>query len=48
MNINYGLFPPIDEATRGRKGRLARRQAITQRAMSDLSAWLGEQASEAA
>jgi methylenetetrahydrofolate--tRNA-(uracil-5-)-methyltransferase len=48
MNINFGLFPPI-EAPRGANGKrlrgpekaLARKHAITGRALVDLDAWLG-------
>jgi len=43
MNVNFGLFPPIDVRNeRGRrvKGR-ARKQAMSQRALADLDGWLG-------
>jgi methylenetetrahydrofolate--tRNA-(uracil-5-)-methyltransferase len=43
MNVNFGLFPPVDERIRGRE----RKKAYSQRALSDLSAWLAP-ASEAA
>ncbi len=41
MNVNFGLFPPLP-AGQGRppKGR-ARKQAMSQRALADLQAWLG-------
>ena len=43
MNINFGLFPPID--IRNEKGRLvkgrARKQAQSQRALTSLEDWLG-------
>jgi len=45
MNVNFGLFPPIDlrnEKGRRIKGR-ARKQAMSQRALEDLSGWLREQ-----
>jgi methylenetetrahydrofolate--tRNA-(uracil-5-)-methyltransferase len=38
MNINFGLFPPVPEALRGR----ARKQALAQRARADLETFLGE------
>jgi len=45
MNVNFGLFPPLDMPLKG-KGRLrgrARKQAYTARALSDLDAWLGKE-----
>jgi methylenetetrahydrofolate--tRNA-(uracil-5-)-methyltransferase len=52
MNVNFGLFPPIDEtsvaklkhADRG----LARKRALSARALRDFDGWLGNRASEAA
>jgi len=44
MNVNFGLFPPIDlrnEKGRRIKGR-ARKQAMSQRALEDLGSWLRE------
>ncbi len=55
MNVNYGLFPPLeaprhDEAGRrlkpAERGR-ARKRALGQRALADLGAWLRSHASEA-
>jgi methylenetetrahydrofolate--tRNA-(uracil-5-)-methyltransferase len=48
MNINFGLFPPLDEAPRGDQGErlrgpakaLARKRALSQRALRDLAEWL--------
>jgi methylenetetrahydrofolate--tRNA-(uracil-5-)-methyltransferase len=40
MNVNFGLFPPID-ARGGRKGRKDRYRAYTDRAKADFMAWLG-------
>jgi methylenetetrahydrofolate--tRNA-(uracil-5-)-methyltransferase len=51
MNVNFGLFPPIEESVRrGRKvDRTAtRRQAMSARALTDLDRWLGRSASIAA
>jgi methylenetetrahydrofolate--tRNA-(uracil-5-)-methyltransferase len=49
MNVNFGLFPPVDEiadATSGRlKGKergIARKRALSRRALRDFDAWLGE------
>ena len=40
MNVNFGLFPPLDDARGGRRGRRDRYQAYTDRAKSDFTAWL--------
>ncbi len=42
MNVNFGLFPPID-AKAGRKGRKSRYPAYTERAKGDFRAWLAAQ-----
>ena len=50
MNVNFGLFPPIDAVTQGDDGRrlkgpergLARKKAMSARAARDLEAWLAE------
>ena len=36
MNVNFGLFPPIETAARGRE----RKRALAVRALADLEAWL--------
>jgi methylenetetrahydrofolate--tRNA-(uracil-5-)-methyltransferase len=49
MNVNFGLFPPINEPLRGEEGErlrgsaksVARKRALTARALRDLSAWQG-------
>ena len=43
MNINFGLFPPMD--TRGK--RRERRRAMSLRALAELDAWLGRPAAAA-
>nr|WP_111298371.1 methylenetetrahydrofolate--tRNA-(uracil(54)-C(5))-methyltransferase (FADH(2)-oxidizing) TrmFO [Paracoccus saliphilus] len=43
MNVNFGLFPPLEEARSGRRGRKDRYPAYTQRAKDDFSAWLAAQ-----
>jgi methylenetetrahydrofolate--tRNA-(uracil-5-)-methyltransferase len=56
MNINFGLFPPLERAPkapdgkrlRGKDKTFAKKHAITDRARADLAAWLGEVVSEAA
>lgn len=40
MNVNFGLFPPLDAARGGRKGRKERYRAYTDRAKADFTAWL--------
>jgi len=37
MNVNFGLFPPLE----GRIGKRERRRAYTRRALADLDGWLG-------
>ena len=49
MNINFGLFPPIEAPTHGPEGKRlkgeerarAKKLALAERALSDLSAWPG-------
>jgi len=47
MNVNFGLFPPVD-AKGGRRGRRDRYKAYTDRAKADWLAWLGTAALDAA
>jgi methylenetetrahydrofolate--tRNA-(uracil-5-)-methyltransferase len=43
MNVNFGLFPPLETRTRGKD----RKKAMAHRALADLDAWLGrKQAAE--
>jgi len=37
MNVNFGLFPPLETETRGRD----RKRLMAHRALADLDAWLG-------
>ncbi|MEM8538330.1 MAG: methylenetetrahydrofolate--tRNA-(uracil(54)-C(5))-methyltransferase (FADH(2)-oxidizing) TrmFO [Pseudomonadota bacterium] len=48
MNVNFGLFPPIDGVKGGRRGRKDRYRAYTDRAKADWRAWLGQMALDAA
>jgi methylenetetrahydrofolate--tRNA-(uracil-5-)-methyltransferase len=45
MNVNFGLFPPIEaqpaKNAKGKARTLARRQALSRRALADFRAWLG-------
>ena len=51
MNVNFGLFPPLTEPlvidreggklSRGKAKGLARKHALTRRALADLERWLG-------
>jgi methylenetetrahydrofolate--tRNA-(uracil-5-)-methyltransferase len=40
MNVNFGLFPPLDAARGGRRGRRERYKGYTDRAKADFGAWL--------
>jgi methylenetetrahydrofolate--tRNA-(uracil-5-)-methyltransferase len=47
MNVNFGLFPPIEEPAdetqrlRGKERGIARKRALSRRALKDFDAWLG-------
>ncbi|WP_281841612.1 methylenetetrahydrofolate--tRNA-(uracil(54)-C(5))-methyltransferase (FADH(2)-oxidizing) TrmFO [Sinisalibacter aestuarii] len=41
MNVNFGLFPPVDGLKGGRRGRKDRYKAYTDRAKADWQGWLG-------
>jgi methylenetetrahydrofolate--tRNA-(uracil-5-)-methyltransferase len=48
MNINFGLFPPLTGSTRrngsrlrGTEKNLAKKRALTRRALNDLDEWIG-------
>ncbi|WP_323717388.1 methylenetetrahydrofolate--tRNA-(uracil(54)-C(5))-methyltransferase (FADH(2)-oxidizing) TrmFO [Paracoccus aminovorans] len=43
MNVNFGLYPPLDAIRGGRKGRKDRYPAYTDRAKADFQQWLAEQ-----
>ncbi|MDF2142414.1 methylenetetrahydrofolate--tRNA-(uracil(54)-C(5))-methyltransferase (FADH(2)-oxidizing) TrmFO [Paenirhodobacter sp. CAU 1674] len=43
MNVNFGLFPPLDAARGGRKGRKDRYKGYTDRAKETFNQWLAEQ-----
>jgi methylenetetrahydrofolate--tRNA-(uracil-5-)-methyltransferase len=47
MNVNFGLFPPVD-ARGGRRGRRDRYKAYTDRAKEDWTAWLADSAAQPA
>jgi methylenetetrahydrofolate--tRNA-(uracil-5-)-methyltransferase len=40
MNVNFGLFPPVEGLKNGRRGRKDRYKAYTDRAKVDWQAWL--------
>jgi methylenetetrahydrofolate--tRNA-(uracil-5-)-methyltransferase len=53
MNVNFGLFPPLASSpprVKGQRGAktMARKEALTARALADLARWLAEPASVAA
>ncbi|MEM9147064.1 MAG: methylenetetrahydrofolate--tRNA-(uracil(54)-C(5))-methyltransferase (FADH(2)-oxidizing) TrmFO [Pseudomonadota bacterium] len=39
MNVNFGLFPPLEDARRGRRGKRDRARAYTERAKAALRSW---------
>jgi methylenetetrahydrofolate--tRNA-(uracil-5-)-methyltransferase len=43
MNVNFGLFPPLDGMRGGRKGRKERYKGYTDRAKEDFNQWLAAQ-----
>jgi len=50
MNVNFGLFPPLAEAVRrvGTARTLAKKQALSARALGDLELWIGDHPAAAA
>ena len=52
MNVNFGLFPPLERAPKAEDGKrlrgpakaLARKKALTDRARADLAGWLAPKA----
>jgi methylenetetrahydrofolate--tRNA-(uracil-5-)-methyltransferase len=56
MNVNFGLFPPLDVAPKSEDGKrlrgpakaLAKKKALTDRGRADLAAWLAGGAMPAA
>jgi methylenetetrahydrofolate--tRNA-(uracil-5-)-methyltransferase len=40
MNVNFGLFPPLDETLPGQEKGREKKRALTTRAKSDLERWL--------
>ncbi|MCB9958084.1 MAG: methylenetetrahydrofolate--tRNA-(uracil(54)-C(5))-methyltransferase (FADH(2)-oxidizing) TrmFO [Rhodospirillaceae bacterium] len=44
MNVNFGLFPPLEDVRGGRRGKQDRKRAYCARALADLDAWLGTRA----
>ena len=48
MNVNFGLFPPLEGIKGGRRNRKDRYKAYTDRAKADWQAWLGHAALDAA
>ena len=45
MNVNFGLFPPVEGLKGGRRGRKDRYKAYTDRAKAAWSGWLAQQGS---
>jgi methylenetetrahydrofolate--tRNA-(uracil-5-)-methyltransferase len=42
MNVNFGLFPPVEGLRGGRRGRKDRYKAYTDRAKQDWQSWLDQ------
>jgi len=42
MNINFGLFPPMQGLADGRRGRAERKPALATRALADIDRWLSQ------
>ena len=50
MNVNFGLFPPLAQAVKSEDGKrlrgtdktLAKKRALTARALADLEGWIGD------
>jgi methylenetetrahydrofolate--tRNA-(uracil-5-)-methyltransferase len=50
MNVNFGLFPPLEVAPKSEDGKrlrgpakaLAKKKALTDRARADLAAWMAD------
>ena len=42
MNVNFGLFPPVEGLKSGRRGRKDRYKAYTERAKADWTGWLDQ------
>ncbi|WP_090200433.1 methylenetetrahydrofolate--tRNA-(uracil(54)-C(5))-methyltransferase (FADH(2)-oxidizing) TrmFO [Yoonia tamlensis] len=42
MNVNFGLFPPVEGTKNGRRNRKTRYKAYTDRAKADWQAWLDQ------
>ena len=47
MNVNFGLFPPLDDAKGGRRGKAERKKGYSSRALADLDGWLNHPAQAA-
>jgi methylenetetrahydrofolate--tRNA-(uracil-5-)-methyltransferase len=43
MNVNFGLFPPLDGKFKGRDRKLA----LSRRALADLAGWLAPRSAAA-
>ena len=48
MNVNFGLFPPVEGLKGGRRGRRERYKAYTDRAKADWTGWLAQAEQDAA
>jgi methylenetetrahydrofolate--tRNA-(uracil-5-)-methyltransferase len=44
MNVNFGLFPPLDTALPAKSGAAERKAAHSRRALEAIDLWLGARA----
>ena len=42
MNVNFGLFPPLEDARKGRRGKQERKRAYTERAKASFRNWASQ------
>jgi len=48
MNVNFGLFPPLEAPKKGRRGKQDRKRAYTERAKASLLSWMQQATTHAA
>ena len=48
MNVSFGLFPPLTDAPRGRRGRREKHARLAERALEDLTPWAARVRAESA
>ncbi|MEM7422312.1 MAG: methylenetetrahydrofolate--tRNA-(uracil(54)-C(5))-methyltransferase (FADH(2)-oxidizing) TrmFO [Pseudomonadota bacterium] len=48
MNVNFGIFPPLGDPPKGRRGKQDRKRAYTERAKAAMTEWIGSANASAA